>query len=189
LILLAVAMFKSLFDNAIKAFSPSIISNLYDSVTPKLATFMNIAILIVGVMGTVSAYVISRRFKNEAVVIAVCFCIAIPFFAFSLLAGRVNYWLIVIALALVEMLLGVCTLYTTSFIASRFNTIGRGATVAGIINCVACLGIVVANLIFPAIADAIGWNSVLITWAILMLIATALAIAFVPKWTKFLKSR
>ena len=189
LILLAVSMFKSLFDNAIKAFSPSIISNIYDNVTPKLATVMNIAILIVGVMGTVSAYVISRHFKNESVVIAICFCIAIPFFAFSLLAGKVNYWLIVISLAFSAMLMGACTLYTTSFIASRFNTIGRGATVAGIINCVACLGIVVANIVFPAIADAFGWNSVLITWIVLIVLAAALALTFIPKWTKFLKSR
>jgi predicted MFS family arabinose efflux permease len=188
-VFLAIAMFKSIYDYAVKGFSPSIISNLYDEVTTVLATVMNIVILIVGAVGTVSAYFISKHIRNEAVVIAVCFSIALPLTAFTLLVGKVNYWFIVIALSFAAMLMGICTLYTTSFVAARFNSIGRGATVAGTINCIACMGIVLTNTVFPRIADSLGWYAVVVSWVILMSVAVAFTFVLIPIWTKFLKSR
>ena len=64
-----------------------------------------------------------------------------------------------------------------------------GATVAAFVNGGAALGIVVANMLFTAIADSCGWFFTIKVWIFIMAAAILLCIAFLAVWTRFLKKR
>lgn len=190
LFLLGLSFIRTGFDFATKSLTPTMIKQSYANVTPVLATLLNIIVLVMNATGTALAYIIYPRFiKNEATVLLILFAIALPPTCITLLVGKGSYWLIVMMLALIAMMMGAATLFTTSYIAARFNRLGCGATVAGLLNCLSSLGIVVAFTLFPALSDSrFGWQGVTVVWVILMALALALCVIVVPLWKKFLRA-
>ena len=187
-IILVIAFIRTGFDLGLKSVTPLMIKQSYERVTPVLATLLNIIVLVAGALGTVIAYIVyPKHVKNESIVIAVFFSIALPLTVASLLLGSISYWWIVIFMSLIVMLMGATSLFTTSYIAARFNKWGKGATVAGILNCASSLGIVAANALFTGLSESIGWHGVVVVWVITMSTATLLSFVVIPLWTKFIK--
>lgn len=190
IIVFILAFVRAMFDFGIKGMTPTMINESYASVTPVLATVMNIVVLIAGVLGIFLAHILyPKLIKNESVIVLIFFGAALPLMLVTLLLGKISYIIMIIVLALIVMLMGAISLFTTSYIATRFNRYGKGATVAGIMNAAASLGIVVAYTLFPGIADAVGWLGTVTVWACVIAVATFLSIVFVPLWTRFLKKR
>ncbi len=189
--LLALAFIRTGFDFATKSLTPTMIKQSYADVTPVLATLLNIIVLVMNAVGTALAYVIYPRFiKNEATVLLVLFLIALPPTCITLFVGEISYWLILLCCALIAMMMGAATLFTTSYIGARFNRFGYGATVAGLLNCLSSLGIVVSFTLFPALSESrFGWQGVSVTWVILMALAVALCAVILPLWRKFIKEQ
>jgi len=179
---------RAMFDWGIKGMTPTMINESYEAVTPVLATVMNIIVLVSGILGIFIAYFVYPRFiKNEAVALMFFFFLALPFTFLTLLIGKIDYRIMIVILAIIVMLMNSCTLFTTSYIAARFNKYGKGATVAGILNASASLGIVLANTLFPGLADSVGWKGTVWVWVIMMTVAAIMTVIYVPMWTKFLK--
>ena len=106
------------------------------------------------------------------------------------LLGKVSYIFIVVLIALIVMLMGGGTIFTTTYIASRYTRYGKGGTAAGILNCLASLGVVASNVVFPAIAEATGgWTVTVLVWVVLMAVALLLSLICVPIWGKFIKNK
>ena len=126
--------------------------------------------------------------RNEAVIITLFFLLSLPLTAAMLLIGKVSPIIIVILLALVVMLMSAASLFTTSYIASRFNIYGKGATVAGILNSAASFGVASANTLFTGLAEG-GWIYTIIAWIVIMVISLIISAINIPIWTKFLKNR
>lgn len=189
--LLVLAFLRTGFDFATKSLTPTMIKQSYENVTPVLATLLNVIVLVMNAVGTALAYVIYPRFiKNEASVLLLLFVLALPPCIVTLFVGSISYWLIVVMLALIAMMMGAATLFTTSYIGARFNRFGYGATVAGLINCVSSLGIVSAFTLFPALSESrFGWRGVSVVWVILMLLAVALCSVILPLWRRFIKEK
>lgn len=187
---IVISFVRCMFDLGIKALTPTMIYDCYAEVTPNLATVLNIIVLIAGASGPLLAHVLYPKYiRNEAIALTIVFSIALPLSIACLLIGSVSYWVIVILISLIIMLMGGGTLFTTSFIAARYNCYGKGATVAGILNCFASLGVVAANTIYTSLADSIGWHGTIAVWIALMAVALILSILSIPVWGKFLKSR
>ena len=55
------------------------------------------------------------------------------------------------------------------------------------VNGGAALGIVLANMLFTAIADAHGWLFTIRLWVVLMAVLILLCVIFLAVWTKVLK--
>lgn len=187
--LLALSFLRTGFDFATKSLTPTMIKQSYADVTPVLATLLNIIVLVMNAVGTALAYVIYPRFiKNEATVLLLLFALALPPCIVTLFVGRISYWAIVAMLALIAMMMGAATLFTTSYIGTRFNRFGYGATVAGLLNCMSSLGIVTAFTLFPGLSESdFGWQGVSVVWVILMTLAVALCGVILPLWRKFIK--
>ncbi len=187
--LLMLAFIRTGFDFATKSLTPTMINQSYANVTPVLATLLNIIVLVMSAAGTALAYIIYPRFiKNEAIVLLILFAIALPPACITLFVGKISYWLIVLCCALIAMMMGAATLFTTSYIGARFNRFGYGATMAGLLNCLSSLGIVTASTLFPALSEGrLGWQGVSITWVILMALSLLLCAVILPLWTKFIK--
>jgi sugar phosphate permease len=164
------------------------INESYLEVSPVLATVMNIIILLSGVGGSFFAKLIYPRFlRNESVIIILFFIAALPLVCLMLTIGNVSYWVIIALMAVIVFLMSGASVFTSSYIAARFSRWGKDATVAGILNSGAALGIVAANMGFTAIADATDWNITILVWILVMVVSILLIGIFIPMWTKFLK--
>jgi len=188
-IVVVLVFLRAMFDWGIKGMTPTMINESYEAVTPVLATVMNIVVLISGVLGIFIAHFIYPRFiKNESVALLFFFSLSLPFTFLTLFLGKIDYRIMVVILSFIVMFMNSCTLFTTSYIAARFNKYGKGATVAGILNASASLGIVLANTLFPGLADSVGWQGTVVVWVVMMCIAAILVLIYLPLWTKFLKN-
>lgn len=192
IILCALAFIRCLFDLGTKSLTPTILNESYSEMSPSLATVLNIVVLIAGMIGTVFAKIIYPRFiQNELKILALFFGICLPLeIMIFFMLGKVNYIVIVVLIAIIVMLMGGGTVFTTSYIAARYTKYGKGATVAGILNCVASLGVVVSNVTFPAIAEATGnWTSTVLVWVLFMSVALVLSVVGIPIWSRFIRNK
>ncbi|MBR7095823.1 MAG: hypothetical protein IKC73_06355, partial [Clostridia bacterium] len=124
--------------------------------------------------------------RNEGVAFLALFSASLPLVAVSLLVGRVSYWAIVASLAAFVLLCSAASFFTT-LVATGFNRLGKGGTVAGIMNALAALGISFANTVFTATAEATGWTVTAIVWVGLVVLLILLSAAFIPLWRRFTK--
>ena len=187
---LVIAFIRTMLDFGIRGLTPTMINESYTGVNPSLATIISIIVLVAGVVGICCVYLVyPRLIKNESIGILILFASAFPFSIGMLWLGKISYWFIVTFLAFIVLFMGGCGLFTTSFIAARFNKYGKGSTVVGIINATASLGIVVAYTVFPAIAEKLSWNQTAILWIVLVCVALAAISALLPLWSRFLKNR
>ena len=190
LLLFVIAILRSAFDLGLRVLAPSIINESYESLSPELSTLLSIIVIIAGIFGSLFASVIYPRFiRNEALVILLFFLLSFPFVCLLLLVGEVSYIWIVVFLAIMVFLLSTASMFTSSYIAGRFGKWNMGGTVAGFINGGAALGIVLANMLFTAIADANGWIFTIKVWILMMAGAILLSCIFLCIWSKFLKRR
>lgn len=192
IILCITAFIRCLFDLGIKSLTPTILNESYSQLSPTLATALNIIVLLSGMTGTIVAKILYPRFiQNELKILAIFFGISLPLtISVYLMLGKVNYLVIVVLIAFIVMLMGGGTVFTTTYIAARYTKYGKGATIAGILNCVASLGVVTASTGFPYIAEQTGsWSATVALWIALMAIALALIIIGIPIWSKFIKNK
>ena len=178
-------LIANVFVIGVKSFVPSIIKESYDNVSSSFATIISIIVLITGALGSVFAKLwYPKPFKNEISVFAAAFTVALIPCGIVLFVGKVNYWIIIGAMALLMVVIASSNLYY-SYISAYFSRWGKSGTVSGITNFAASFGVVFANLILTRIADAFGWTVTLIVCFALLLIGAILAYIAAPKWAKF----
>lgn len=188
-IVFILAFVRCMFDLGIKSLTPTLINESYAEVDPTIATLLNIIVLVAGVIGpTVAHFIYPRFFKTETAAATVIFLAAVPLMVVTLFVGSVNYWVILVVMALVEMLMTAAGFFATTLIPARFNKWGKGGTIAGIMNALAALGIVAANSVSTAIAEAFGWVVMLASWLVLMVLCAILSFITIPMWKRFLKN-
>ena len=192
IILCMLALIRCLFDLGIKSLTPTILYDSYTNVSPSIATALNIIVLIAGMLGTILAKSFYPKYvQNELVILGIFFGISLPLtVAVYFLLGKVSYIVIVILIAFIVMLMGGGTVFTTTYIAARYTRYGKGATIAGILNCVAAFGFVASNTGFLFIAELTGsWSVTVLVWIILMSTALLLCAVGIPVWGKFIKQK
>ena len=187
--LMIITFVRTMFDNGLKSLMPSMINESYEGLSPNFSTILSIVVLIAGVLGPILAQATYPKiFKNEVLACSVFLGAALPFTVALTFIGEISYWAMLVCASVIVLCTSAAGLFTTSYIAARFNKWGKGATVAGLLNCLASLGIVATNLAFTALADSIGWQGTAVVWVILISAVFALAIITVPLWKKFRKN-
>ena len=74
-----------------------------------------------------------------------------------------------------------------SYISKFFERYGYGGTLAGIFNCMASIGIVLANCVFARLADVFGWGFATMGWLIIGVVSLVLGLISIPIWKRFEK--
>ena len=105
---------------------------------------------------------------------------------FTTFIGKINVYILLGVLSIVLLFMSPMTSYSTH-ISAAFAKYDSVATLSGILNAMASLGIVVANYVFARIADNSGWVVTSNVWVVLLIAATVLAFMAVPAWRKFIK--
>ncbi len=189
MLLIVASFIKTSFDLGVKSFTPTIISESYASVSPSLATIISIVVIAAGALGVFVAKLwYPKPFKNEATAGGAMFFFSLIPAAALLFLGKLNYWVIVVAMAALVLFMSSAQLYLLSYLPVHFNRWGKGGTVSGIVNFACSLGVVMANMGFTRVADAFGWGVTVKLWFVLILVGFLLCLISVPMWKKFIKN-
>ena len=185
-----VAFCRSTSDASIRNLTSTMLNETYDSLNPRLSNLLSIIVLVCGTVGTTVARMLYPKvIRNESVAMTIFLGAAFPVSCGLLLLGKVHYVWMIVLLGILALLLGATTIFTMTYLAARFGKWGKGATVAGALNCTACIGTVVANSVSPMLADAFSWRVVTLFWIVLLAVTLLFVIVFVPIWTRFWKKQ
>ncbi len=184
-ILLPVFITRGLLGLGIKNMAPTLLMESYDSVSPVLGNFLNIFIILSGLVGMFFIKKLyPKRIHDEIKGLGLIFVILIPIVALTLLIGKISLSPMLIILCLTIMLTEGSSLFT-QYYTVKFAKYGKNGEVAGYINMAAALGIVIQSYGIAKIADMWGWVAALAVLLILVLISVVLIIVLIPKWKKF----
>jgi len=188
LAVIALNFISNIFNMGVKSFVPTMIKESYDNVTPSFATIISIIVLITSALGPFFAKLwYPKPFKNELLIFGTAYSLGIIPCIVLLFIGRINYFIIIGAMACFMVIIASCNLYY-SYVSAFFGRWGKSGSVAGIVNFAASFGVVFANLVLTRIADGFGWTVTLIVCFILLIIGAMLSYIVAPKWEKFKKN-
>ena len=173
------------FVTQIQTLVPIMINETYEGVPPVFATVLSWVVLLSSALGPILAGKIAKIFKNEMFANAILFSAMMPMGLITLLLGKINYWFIIVATALLVLLATATSYFAMTLSSVAFVKWGKGATVAGILNAAAAFGIVGANFLLTLIAEKFGWVITIITINALIVLCVILAFVGTPVWKKF----
>lgn len=183
-LLMLVNMIHSMLNLGIKALAPTMLMESYSGITPAVANILNIALILAGPIGLfLSATPIFRKMKPTTA-LAVFLGAILPLLVVVMFIGTIPLAVIMVALALVMVAAGAMSIFF-SYISRAFQKFDCVATLSGLFNCMASLGIVLANYVFASLADAYGWEFTTRCWVIITAAALVLALAAIPLWSRF----
>lgn len=188
LFLLPAFIITDLVSLGTKNFAPTMLMESYDTISPMIGNFLNVFLIIAGVLGTFLVKFIYPRFvKEELSGLRNIGFISLPLLALCIFVGRkIPVSVTVISLCIVSACSAIMSTLR-SYYSARFAKYGKNGEVAGIINACSSLGIVVQSYGLSKVADAYNWPTVfsVITalWVIFLLITSLV----LPLWKKFTK--
>ena len=179
---------KTMVENSSKTFSPTMLSQSYESISPSIGNILNILIIIAGVCGTLllKAFVFPKFIKNEFVCFLCILVVTLPFTILLRQVGTLPVWLIVVALCFVCMLLS-ATGYLTQHYNMNFVKYGLNGTAAGILNAGASLAFTIQYCAFGPIAENLGWPVVTTLWIAMIVLSMVFVAIGIRPYINFLK--
>lgn len=185
-IMLPALMLQSMFSVGVQAVVPTMLKESYAGMSASVASVLNIFPILVAILGKyVMQFFYRKKTHNESLAMTICMlCMLVPLFV-MLFVGKISVWYIVAMVSLILLISNASSIVSTAYLPVCFSSIGRTATVSGIINAMASLGIVMANFVSPRLADMFGWVEVVYAWIIFAFVAALIFfVAFFP-WKRF----
>lgn len=173
--------------DGIQSWLPTFFTDVFN-MSSSSAIFSNILIPIFNVGITYLAiYLYNKVFKNEVKAALVYFVlVTILCTVLSIFYNSSAAVCLVIA-ALITGLLHAINSMLISFLPRRFVFCGKVSSISGIANAFTYVGSTASSYGIAAIAENMGWQASLISWAIIAVLGVVVCILAVNKWTKFIK--
>lgn len=189
ILLIAVAAFlQSAVIMGPKSMAPTMLMESYESVPAALANRLNVIIIAVGIVGLIISKLLYPKYiKNEVVGLVIMTAACTPFIVSTIGVGKLDLLVLTGSLSLGILFITGASVFSNSYIPSKFNRYGQGATMAGIMNCMCAFGNMCATYMFAAIADGFGWTASAVTWSVMTVIALILYVIAIPVWRRFCK--
>lgn len=187
IIMLPAISLKSIFSVGMQSVIPSMLKESYTTVSPSVASILNIFPILIGILGKyVMQFIYSKKRHNEAMTMALCMLVMmIPLFVMSFV-GKISVWCIVVMVSAVLLISNAAGVVSTTYLPVRFNKMGKTATVSGIVNAMASLGIVMSNFVSPRLADMFGgWVEVTYAWLAFAAASVLIFLISYLPWRKF----
>lgn len=185
-LLMIVNMIHSMLNLGIKALAPTMLMESYPGITPSFANILNIVLILAGPLGLLLSGIPVFRNMRPTTALAIFLCAMLPMLGVIMFIGDVPLLLVMLALALIMVAAGAMSVLF-SYISRSFQKFDCVATLSGLFNCMASLGIVLANYCFASLADTAGWVFTARCWGILAAFALLLSLTAIPVWSKFIK--
>ena len=170
----------------LKSLSPVMLIEAYPSLSPAVANALNIILILAGPVGLMlSRLPVFRKF-SEPMVMSLMLGVVVPLLLVVTFVGQVHLAVILVSLTVMMVATGLMSVYF-AYVSKTFEKYGCGATLAGLFNCMASVGIVLANFVFARIADDFGWGVTTKAWLLTAIGALILCAISVPVWNRFKK--
>ena len=185
LFLLIPTFIRGMLDTGLKSWVPTMIVENYGTST-SFASILTTILLLINLFGIfILNLVYPKHIKSEAICLAMCFVVALPFTALLLLIGKIPVLMVVVLLTTVTTFTYAGSQLVNVIIPSKFAKMNVSGGVASVINAVASFGALAANSGFGFMADRFGWTATIWSWNILMGVAIIFAFLSIQKWNKF----
>ena len=186
-LLLLVSLTQNLLNLGIKAVAPVMLMESYAGLSPAMANGMNILLVLSAVLGIfLSGAPVFRRFSPPAVLCFFSLC-ALPLLFAVAEVGRAEVLLVLGALSLLAVSSSATAVFFSQ-VARFFDRFHCAATLSGLFNCMASLGIVLANTLFNYIAQTQGWRTTALCWLALAALSFVASAVAVPVWRRFVRA-
>ena len=187
-VLLVVAFFRNMIDNAIKMLTPTMLMESYDSIPAAIANRLSLLLILFSAFGIlIGGAVKSRVTSHECKAMLLLFGLTVPFLAVTCFVGRISFVWILVCLSMGVMLLHGAGPFSASYVAKRFAPYGKSGTVSGIINAASGFGNVFASFVFAKMAESLPWTSITLTWLLFVGVALLLCLCVLRTWTSFIR--
>lgn len=170
----------------IKALFPVMMMESYEGFPPALANLSNTILILVAPIGVFLGRHPVFAKRSPVFIICAVFSASLLFLFPSLFVGTISPALLIFAFSLFMVLVQLLTVFFLQ-LPPFFAPYGCMATVSGILNCMAALGIVISNYGFARIAELFGWTAATRGWLLLALGAALLSAISLPLWRRFTK--
>ncbi len=185
-LLLLVYMVHSMLNLGIKAITPVMLMESYETISPAMANGLNTILVIASPVGILFARNRFFRKFSAPTIIASFLAITLPLLFIVTLIGSIPVFVMLCALAILMIILAATSIFFSS-VSMYFDRFGYVATLSGLLNCMASLGIVLANYVFAKIAELKGWEFTTTCWLVITASAFLLTVAVIPLWKRFVK--
>jgi len=177
---------NSMLSLGLKSLAPVMLMESYDGISASTANGLNIVLVIATPVGLVLSRAPFLKKLSPPMGMAVMFLLAVPLLFVITLIGKVSVFVILAMLTILTLIMAPMPMFS-SFVSLAFEKYDSVATLSGIINAMASLGIVIANYVFVRIADFAGWEVTIMCWLILAVSAAVMGFVAVPIWKRFIK--
>lgn len=183
----AAIVFQGFLRDGIQSWLPTFFTDVFN-MSSSSAIFSNVLIPIFNVAITYLAiFLYNKVFKNEVKASLVYFILVTILCAVLSVFYKSSAALCLVTAALITGLLHAINSMLISFLPRRFVFCGKVSTVSGVANAFTYVGSTASSYGIAAIAENMGWQASLISWAIIGFLGFIVcAIAF-SRWTKFIR--
>ena len=186
LLVFLASLIQSMMNLGLKALVPVMLMESYTDLTPAIANALNIILVFAAPIGMFCSRIPIFKKRSSILSIAFWFALSIPMVVTILFIGKLPLFLEICALVIEMICMGAITLFQ-SYTIKKFEKFGCIGTLSGILNCMAALGIVLANYVFAKIADDFGWGFTTRCWLVLVVVALVLVLCAFPLFERFMK--
>lgn len=183
-LLMIVNMIHSMLNLGIKALAPTMLMESYAGLTPALANILNILLVLAGPVGLFLSVAPVFRNLKPTTSLAIFLAAILPMLLIVMFIGKIPLLAVMLALVMIMVFAGAMSIFF-SYISRAFQSYGLVGTLSGLFNCMASLGVVLANYVFASLADNHGWEFTTRCWVIITAAALILALITLPVWKRF----
>ncbi len=179
--------FQGFLRDGIQSWLPTFFTEVFkmDSASAIFSTVL-IPIFNIGVT-YVSVFLFNKVFKNEVKASLCYYALTFVLCAFLAVFYQSSPVIcLVISATVTGLIHGINSMFTT-FISRRFGFTGKVSTVSGVTNACTYVGSTASSYGVAVIAENLGWQATLISWAVIALLGVVCCVVALPKWSRFLK--
>ena len=187
-ILFPMWLIRYMVDTSIKAFTPTMMIENYENLNVFISNSFGVLVILSGILGMIvmRKIIFPLLKKNEVASVLVPLVIVLPLTFVTKGIGKIDAWIIVVAMCVISFLLTGAFLMSY-FISGSFARYGKSGTAAGIATSASALGAVLQSYGVTAVADHYGWNTVTDLYIMGITICVVLVAIALPLWTKHKK--
>lgn len=181
--------FRTVVDQSVKSFSPTMLTELYPGITPSIGNLLNLLIIGATLLGAILIRKLYPKYiKSEITGVLLISLISLPACGIIMFAGSVQLAVTVVCLCVISCFLN-CGTVLLNCANIHFSRFGKSATAAGILNAVASAAFIFVNYVMSLIADLSGWTAVLRTLFALLAAGALIICLAVPAWRRFVNTK
>lgn len=178
---------KSVVEFGAKNWMPTILTETYGA-DPSFTSFLSMIAMVLNIPGMLLCNILYNKLGgDEAKCVGIMFACALPTTLILFMLDKINIYVAATAFTFMGLTTHGASQTMLVKYSSRFGKLGLVSVMGGITNCFSAVGNFAAAYVCGFVADNFGWDTMIVWWNIIVVLAIVLAAAIIPSWRKFKK--